>query len=501
MQVPANDRTTADKTALGLRLDSWKEIATYLGRGERTVKRWEQDRGLPIHRLPGGGHACVYAYAGELDEWLKSSATREQEANNQAARVSEQAGVAIDGPPAEKGPTLVVMPSPGLSTWRRKLKPWQLLGFSAALVVAVVGIAGLYARFRPFTVRDWAQKPSVRSGPYSIRVSDTEKALAHDFYLKGRYEWNQRTPESLNRALDNFTQCLVHDPSNAQAYVGLADTYLLLREYTTMPEAEAYSRAIAAARKAIELDDSLSEAHRALAFSLINGDWDFINGEKEFRRAIELNPSDSVAHLWYANALAVRADYRNSLEQIDRAQELDPSSHAILADKGNLLFKAGREKQGIELLKQVERSDPEFRSPHQYLMQISFLIGDYPTYLAEGEKEADARNDAVLRDILAAARAGYAKRGHAGLLDALYLKQKTYYSEGKLWGTALAKTSIKLGKKQEALQLLEEEYARHSPVFLWCLSEPDLLTLKNEPKYVDLVQRIALPSGSQERGR
>jgi tetratricopeptide (TPR) repeat protein len=101
----------------------------------------------------------------------------------------------------------------------------------------------------------------------SIAVSDSEKSQARDLYLKGRYEWNQRTPDSLNRALGYFTQAILHDPGYAQAYVGMADTYDLLREYSTMPDSEAYARALAAASKAVELDDSLAEAHRALAFA------------------------------------------------------------------------------------------------------------------------------------------------------------------------------------------------------------------------------------------
>jgi tetratricopeptide (TPR) repeat protein len=113
-----------------------------------------------------------------------------------------------------------------------------------------------------------------------------EKQLAHDLYLRGRFEWNKRTPDSLNRALDYFTQSIVHDPANAQAYVGLADTYNLLREYTLMLEDQAYKRAIAAARKAIQLDDSLAEAHRSLAFDEVWGNWDFQTGEREFQRAI-----------------------------------------------------------------------------------------------------------------------------------------------------------------------------------------------------------------------
>jgi tetratricopeptide (TPR) repeat protein len=332
----------------------------------------------------------------------------------------------------------------------------------------------------------------VHSDP--IAVSDAERALAHDFYLKGRYEWSQRTPDSLNRALDDFTQAVVHDPGDAKAYVGLADTYDLLREFSTMPESEAYPRAIAAARRAVELDDSLAEAHRALAFAEFYGSWDFVDSEKEFLRAIQLNPNDPVAHRWYANAFAVFGRFDVSLEQIGKAEELDPSSDSTLADKGLMLFQAGKREEGIALLHQVEGADPQFFSPHYYLRDVSLELRDYPTYLAEGQKAAEISNSPMQKDIIAAARAGYARSGEKGLLNHLYAKQKEYYLAGKLQGTFLAITCVLMGKKQEALQLLEEDYVRHDATVFFCLSHSDLLTLKDEPRYRALVRKINFPS-------
>jgi tetratricopeptide (TPR) repeat protein len=260
-----------------------------------------------------------------------------------------------------------------------------------------------------------------------------------------------------------------------------------------MPDSEAYARAIAAARKAVELDDSLAEAHRALAFAEWWGNWDFVDGDKEFRRAIELNPKDPVARKWYANVLLVQGRFLESLEESAKAQELDPSSPSILADRGWMLFNAGRKQEGIALLKEVERSAPEFLSPHDYLMIISLELKDYPSYLDEGKKTAEAEDDPALKDIIASARAGYERDGERGLLNDLYAKQEEYYRAGNLSGTVLAKTCIQMGKKQEALQLLEEAYNRHESNVLSCLSQPDLLTLRDEPKYKALVKKINFP--------
>jgi tetratricopeptide (TPR) repeat protein len=379
-----------------------------------------------------------------------------------------------------------------------------LLAFCGLLLVGVVGTAVYSMGLRTTGQRLsqafqglFANNHSQSEPAASMAVSDSEKSQARDLYMKGRYEWNQRTPDSLNRALDYFTQAIVHDPGYAQAYVGMADTYDLLREYSTMPDSEAYARAIAAARKAVELDDSLAEAHRALGFAEWWGKWDFVDGEKEFRRAIDLNPKDPIARKWYANVLSVQGRFPEGLEENDKAQELDPTSQSILADRGWMLFNSGKKDEGIALLKEVERSAPEFLSPHNYLMMISLELRDYPSFLEEGRKTAGVENDPVLKDIIASARAGNERDGARGLLNDLYARQKEYYQAGKLSGTVLAKTCILMGKKQEALQLLEDAYDRHESSVLSCLSQPDLLTLRDEPKYKALVKRIDFPQGPQ----
>ena len=234
-----------------------------------------------------------------------------------------------------------------------------------------------------------------------------------------------------------------------------------------------------------------------MAFAETNGNWDFVNGENEFHRAIELNPTDPIARLWFANTFASPGRFEECLEEINKAQELDPSSPAILADKGILLFKAGKTQEAIELLQEVERTYSEFRSPHQYLMLIGFSLRDYPAYLTEGDKAAHAVNDLGLIDTMARARAGYVQDGERGLLRNLYAAQKKYYLAGTIPGTLLAKTCIRMGKKKEALQLLEDDYARHDGEVLTCLSEPDLLSLKDEPKYQELLKKFNFPAGRE----
>lgn len=502
MSAPSKDRQNPESDRLTGRLDGWKDIAAYLGKTDRTVKRWEAERGLPILRVPGRARGSVYAYPGELDDWLKSSNAIEVE-NSDSVKpqdLSNASNIATEAAAfSERIPDPQTDSSAPLTGWRRSMfgirQGWAFA--LVALLLSGLAFAALRNPGESISGRVRSLFAKSLSGPVAtspLAVSDAQKMQARDLFLKGRYEWNQRTPGSLNRALDFFTQAVVRDPGYAEAYVGLADTYDLLREYTTMPDREAYSRAIVAAKRAVELDDSLADAHRALAYAEMYGAWDFADAEKEFRRAIELNPRDPEARRWYANAFAVPGRFQECLMQIEKARELDPASHATLADKGFLLFNAGRTEEAIATLKEVERSSPQFRSPHLYLMRISLYLKDYPTYLAEGQMDADSVNDPVLKDIMASARIGYSRDGERGLLNNLYAKQKQYYADGKIIGTTLARTCALMGKKQEALKVLEEAYARHEADMLSCLSNPDLLTLKDEPGYKALIKRINFPT-------
>jgi tetratricopeptide (TPR) repeat protein len=480
------------------RLDGWKDIAAYLCKAERTVKRWEVERGLPIHRLPGGARASVYAYQAELDAWLKSSNIPVPDSLDSGDQTFDQEDPVA---PASTAPPTELLPDPH-STRANIAKRWLAPSYGlllAALVVAS-GTFVLLAAAIPIKVRFPSIFGKVHTPAHLApsAASEQEKIQARDLYLKGRYEWNQRTPESLNRALSFFNQSIADDPGYANAYAGLADTYDLLREYSTTSDMDVFPRALAAARKAVELDPSLADAHRSLAFAEMYGSWEFADAESEFRRAIELNPSDPQVRRWYANAFGVKGRFAEALEQMDKAQELDPSSHATLADKGYLLYNAGQTQQAIETLKEVERSAPDFRSPHVYLMQVSFNLRDYPTYLEEGEKSALASNDPVLREILASARAGYEREGANGLLKNLYARQKEYSQAGKLSAVILAKTCVAMGKRQEALALLEDAYARHDATVLACLSHPDLLTLQDEPRYKSLLKKINFPASVRD---
>ncbi len=330
------------------RLNSWKSIGAFFERDERTVRRWEAERGLPVHRVPGAGRSGVYAYTSELLEWLKTADARESLQELSPDSVQPE-GV---GPPPL--PAVPATRSVSHAISRRRLS--AILLFCAALgIVAAIFLFGRHPHL--------ALRPS--AAPHlPVGLKPAANREAQDLYLQGLYHWNKRTVNDLNRAVDEFTQSIVHDPNYAPAYVGLANCYNLLREYSLMPPTEAYPRAIAAAQHAIALDDSLSEAHNSLAFADFYWSWDAQGAQREFRRAIDLDPSSPLAHHWYATFLMVLGRFDESVTEIENARKLDPKSSAILADEGLVLFAAGRGTEGIALLKELETTEPDFLSPH-----------------------------------------------------------------------------------------------------------------------------------------
>jgi tetratricopeptide (TPR) repeat protein len=513
-RAEVSENTTVDHR--GARLVGWKDIAAYLGKTDRTVKRWGRDHGLPVHRVPGAAKASVYAYASEVDRWLESNrgsgAKDAREPDEKAPLIEQRADRdATIGPglgnreAGEAKPQDRVFQEHALPDQRlqnlgrqarsthRSLGRWLFAGLAVLLSVISLDVA-IHLRATPLAskLRGFLSKPAATSGA-SLTVSADEQRVASEFYLRGRYEWNQRTPATLHRALDLFTQAIVHNPGDARAYAGLADTYDLLREYSTEADSDAFPRAIAAAKKAVALDPSLAEGHRALAFAEMYGDWNFAGAEEEFKRAIELDPRDPQARRWYANAIALAGRYPEALAQMNKAQELDPTSHTTIADKGWMLYNASHAQSGIELLKEVERSAPEFSSPHSYLMQIDLDRHDYRSFLFEGQRTADLTGDAALGELISSARLGYERSGERGALEALYEKQKASYAAGKSRAIPFAKTCILMGKRSEAFDVMEAAYRQHDFEVLALLSDPALVVLKGEQRYRALVAKINYP--------
>ena len=347
----------------------------------------------------------------------------------------------------------------------------------------------------------WIFRPSYHSAKASIKsrapVRSTLRRAANreaeDYYLKGRFYWNQRTPESLNQAVDSFTQAIVHDPGYSDAYVGLADCYNLLREYTMMPATEAYPRALAAAKKAVELDERSAAAHASLAFVSFFGIWDAGTADQEFRRAIDLDPNNANAHHWYATYLSAVRRFDESLNEIDRAQALDPNSASILADKGRLLWVAGHSQEALGLLRQLARANPDAMSPHRYLRFAYMEMGESAGYISETKKEAALLHDASLSAIAEAAEKGFAARGFVGMLESQLEEQKKAYNQGRLSPFFFAETYARLKNEKDAMKYLDVCYDRHADETLNIAIDPAFNDLHSIPAFQQLLVRVGLP--------
>jgi DNA-binding winged helix-turn-helix (wHTH) protein/Tfp pilus assembly protein PilF len=363
-------------------------------------------------------------------------------------------------------------------------------------LLPILALAFVAWIFRPMGHRssadaDRATNPSPISAAANLHHPSNPEA--EDFYLKGRFYWNKRTPEGLTKALDFFTQAIVHDPGYAKAYVGLADCYNLLREYTMMPSAEAYPRALAAAKKAVELDDHSSEAHASLAFASFWGTWDAATADREFRRALALDPKNATAHHWYATYLATFGRDEEALAEIDRARAIDPSSAAILADKGDILINAGRLNEGIPLLKQMEATDPSFISPHRYLKRAYLERGDGAAYIAESREEATLLKDPVGLAIVNAAQQGFTSGGTSGMLRSLRAAEKKYFDEGKLSPFVLAETCARIGDQNEAVHYLKLALEAHDESIPSLPSNSNFSALHGQPAYQAILTQAGLP--------
>ncbi len=376
-------------------------------------------------------------------------------------------------------PVEVLLPS-GPSPW------WKVI--YALPVLAMIFVVWIFRSGH----RD-AQANAIPTAAGARNLHQPANREAEDLYLKGRFYWNKRTPESLNQALDAFNQAIAHDPNYSDAYVGLADCYNLLREFSAMPANEAYFKAFAAAKKAVELDPQSSEGHASLAFVTFFGMWDSADAEKEFRRAIELDPNNVKAHHWYATFLHALGRHDQALAEIELARKLTPDSPSILADKGDLLWSGGHHEQALQLLKQLEAADPDFLSPHRYLRFAYLETGDFPNYILELKKDALLTRDAAQSSVADAAAKGFAQGGERALFEAELAQQRKLYEQKKLSPYWMAQTEAWLGNRRAALKYLTICVQSHDDLMLNLSVDQGFAGLHGDPAYERLLATVGLP--------
>jgi TolB-like protein/DNA-binding winged helix-turn-helix (wHTH) protein len=311
---------------------------------------------------------------------------------------------------------------------------------------------------------------------------------AYDLYLKGLYFFNKRTPADLHTAIGFFQQATAKDPSYARAYAGLAKGYAMLSVYSGQPEAEFMPKARAAAAQALEIDESSSEAHTAMALIVQNQDWDWQRAEKEFRRAIDLNPNDATAHHWYAEHLMWRGRFEEALQQSERAHQLDPLSLIIAADNGAILYFSRNYDAAIAKWRSVRDMDPGFLRAH-LIVGAYVEKGMFADALADNEQVRSSISDPAYWSWRAYihGRARQMPEAHQAINELLEIDKSK-----PLEPTTVAQGFAGMGDKDQSLAWLEKAYARHSNQLTSLKVDPAYDLLRGEPQFRDLLRRVGL---------
>ena len=319
----------------------------------------------------------------------------------------------------------------------------------------------------------------------------TDDLEAYNLYLKGRWFWNRRTEAGLKKAIEYLKQAIEKDPSYVLPYTGLADCYNILGWYGYLPPKKAFPRAKAAAEKSLEMDDTLAEAHTSLATVREFYDWDWLAAEREYKRAIERNPSYAPAHHRYAEYLSYMGRHEESIAEVKRATELDPLSLIINAVVGEVYYFARQYDQAIEASQRVIEMDPSFVVAHFLLAFPYAQKAMYDEAIAEAQKAMDLAGGGIP---LFVAQLGIiysysGKRDEAKkVLDELYELSKHRYVSP--FYTALI--YVGLGQKDQAFEWLEKAHEERDHPLETLKVEPMLDSVRSDPRYTALLKKMGL---------
>ena len=310
---------------------------------------------------------------------------------------------------------------------------------------------------------------------------------AYQLYLKGRYWLEKGTPEGFNKAIEYFQQAIAIDPNYALAYSGLADCYTWLPALAFLPPKEAYPKAREAALKALQLDDRLAEAHTSLALVKAHHDWDWSGAEKEFQRAIALNPDYAMAHAWYGSTLGMTGRFEESIAEAKRALELDPLSHYVNSFLGQVFYQARQYDQAIEQFRKALELDPNFSFAHSVLGLAYVYKSMYKEGIAELEKAVEIYRSHVSLMFLGR---GYALAGRRAEAQKVLDQLNEFSKEKYVPAFRRAEIYVALGEKDKAFEWLQKAYEEH---FIMAIRvEPVYDPLRSDPRFADLLRRMNL---------
>ncbi len=321
----------------------------------------------------------------------------------------------------------------------------------------------------------------------------TQNLEAYDLYLKGRYHWNRRTPDSAEEGSITFRAGDQERPNYALAYAGLADCHSMLAQVYVLPPKEAFPKAKALASKALEIDESLAEAHTSLAFVLSGFDWDWAGAEKEFRRAIELNPNYATAHQWFAKVLDSLGRKSEAIEEIHKALELDPLSLIANTTAGHVYLDSGYEDKAVEQAEKILDMDPTFGFAHFILANVNERRGKYDEAVEPFLKGLSLTGFLSQQEIVTLKEA-YASCGRTGYLRKWLEVMWPRVKQGQILYYEIAGLYARLEETEKAIEYLEKAYEEHDYSLSDLLVDETFVRLRSDPRFIQLIKKMGFPN-------
>ena len=326
--------------------------------------------------------------------------------------------------------------------------------------------------------------------PDRTRATSTASFEAYDLYLKGRYFWNKRSQAGFQQAADYFRQAVAKDPDYAPAYSGLADTLALMSSWHQLPQMEAMPNARAAALTALQLDETLSEAHTSLALIAEIYDYDWPTAEKEYKRAIELDPGYATAHQWYAECLSFEGRFDEAFAESERARQLDPLSLIIATDHAAILYYSRQYDRAIEQFRSVLEMQRD--SPRAHMIVSAYVEkGRFEDALADIQNWTEIpESNPYLWGSRAYVYGRWSRREEARRALARFGQVIWNAKSDPILLRAQVYTAV--GRKDDAISILQRAYGVHSDALVTLKVEPGFDSLRTDPRFQDLLHRVGL---------
>ncbi|HEY4840755.1 MAG TPA: winged helix-turn-helix domain-containing protein [Terriglobales bacterium] len=427
------------------------------------------------------------AHVPHLKVKSRSSVFRYKGKDVDAQKAGNELGVPalVSGRVTSRGDTIDV--SAELIDVRDNTAIWEhhYSGKSADIVALQMQIAGDIAGKLRSKLSSAEKQQVTRQG--------TQNPEAYDLYLKGRYAWNIRTYDELEKAISYFDQAIAKDPGYALAYSGLADVYSVLPNYGGNQN-EDFPKSNSAARKALELDRTLAHPHAVLGSNEIQHDWDFASGEAEFKRSFELDPNDATARQWYADDIAmIGGREAEAIAEVDRAHELEPLSPVISRVAGSVRVWERRFDEAIVICTKLANDNPTFAIAHDCLAQAYWGKRMYPQVIEETSTYRELSGSRMDSEFAGAMEQGFRSAGWRGAvakaIESRTAERKDDYYSAFIIATYYADS----GDKEQAFHWLNIAYQEHDWLLISLKTNFRLDPIRSDPRFGELVRKVGLP--------